>query len=94
MKLIKWLALIALLIMVLTQPSFYSDNSMGNYDVMDQDGTLLTTDGGDDIVLFSAIDGAFYVNGDEIRFVNGVTANDKMLIDLGDLTWRLKSYAR
>lgn len=91
MKLIKWLALIALLVMVLTQPSFYSDNTMGNYDVFAQDGTLLTTDGGDDIVLFSAIDGAFYVNGDEIRFVDGETANDNLVVDLGGLKWLLKS---
>jgi len=88
---IKWLVLLTLLITVLFQPSYYSDNIMGNYDVFAQDGTLLTTDGGDDIVLFSAMNGAFYVNGDEVRFVDGRTANDKTLIDFGGLTWLLKN---
>lgn len=88
---LKYLVLLSLLITVLFQPSYYSDNIMGNYDVMDQDGTLLTTDGGDDIVLFSAIDGAFYVNGDEIRFVDGETANDNLIMDLGELKWLLKN---
>jgi len=88
---IKWLVLLTLLITVLFQPSYYSDNIMGNYDVFAQDGTLLTTDGGDDIVLFSAMNGAFYINGEEIRFVDGRTANDKTLIDFGGLTWLLKN---
>lgn len=88
---LKYLVLLSLLITVLFQPSYYSDNTMGNYDVFAQDGTLLTTDGGDDIVLFSAIDGAFYVNGDEIRFVDGETANDNLIMDLGELKWLLKN---
>lgn len=88
---LKYLVLLSLLITVLFQPSYYSDNIMGNYDVFAQDGTLLTTDGGDDIVLFSAIDGAFYVNGDEIRFVDGETANDNLIMDLGELKWLLKN---
>lgn len=88
---LKYLVLLSLLITVLFQPSYYSDNIMGNYDIFAQDGTLLTTDGGDDIVLFSAIDGAFYVNGDEIRFVDGETANDNLIMDLGELKWLLKN---
>jgi len=91
---IKWLVLLTLLITVLFQPSYYSDNTMGNYDVFAQDGTLLTTDGGDDIVLFSAMNGVFYVNGDEIRFVDGVTANDNLIFDFGGLLWLLKSYVK
>jgi len=91
---IKWLVLLTLLITVLFQPSYYSDNTMGNYDVFAQDGTLLTTDGGDDIVLFSAMNGAFYVNGDEVRFIDGRTANDNLIVDLGGLLWHLRNYAR
>jgi hypothetical protein len=67
---------------------------MGNYDIFAQDGTLLTTDSADDIHLFSAGNGSVYLSGDEIRFVNGRTANDKTLIDFGGLLWHLKNYAR
>jgi hypothetical protein len=93
-NIITKLCLLSLLITALFSPSFHSENAFGNYDIFTHDGTLLTSDSADDIHLFSAGDGSVYLSGDEIRFVNGITANDKTLVDFGGVTWHLKNYAK